>query len=92
MKLKAIFHGILSDWVGLPEVEIELGEEATLSDLLAEIGRKYSRNMPPQLWDQEDNNFRGPVMVEAGEHLLKSGDEKLSDYKEVRFLLMLAGG
>jgi hypothetical protein len=58
MIITAHFHGILADWVGTPSAVFDLSAGATVADLMHEIGRRYQRNMPEQLWDRETDKFQ----------------------------------
>jgi uncharacterized protein involved in cysteine biosynthesis len=49
MKVTALFHGILAEWVATRSAGFELPDDATYSDLMKEISRRYSGNMPDQL-------------------------------------------
>jgi molybdopterin converting factor small subunit len=92
MRITAFFHGILSEWVGVSQAEIDLPEEGTFSDLLAEIRRTYGRNMPQQLWNEEQNAFHKAVWAMRGQEKLVDPAARLKNGEEVRFLLTLAGG
>ncbi len=92
MKIKALFHGILADWIGLGEVEFTLPKEATLADLLFEIRKNYGSNMPPQLGMKEQADFDQAFWMVRGSEQVKESEEKLTDGEEIRFFLPLSGG
>jgi len=92
MNVTAVFHGILSDWVGTERSEFELAAGSRLLDLLREIGEAYRPNMPEQLWDSGRSAFAKPVLAFRRHEQMKDPEESLSDGDEIRFLLMLAGG
>lgn len=92
MKIKALFHGILADWVGLAEAEFTLPPEATLADLLFEIRKNYGPNMPPQLGMKDQADFDQAFWAVRGTEQLKETGETLNDGEEIRFFLPLAGG
>ena len=92
MKIAATFQGILADWVGTPSASFELPEGATYGDLLNEIGLRYRKNMPEQLWDHKNNSFRKQVRAHADESTFESLDTPLHKGDEITFLLMIAGG
>jgi len=92
MNVSAVFHGILSDWVGTERDEFELPSDPSYADLLTEIGARYSSNMPPQLWDPVENNFRGPIMASGDDRNIDSLQTILKDGEKITFLLMLSGG
>lgn len=91
MKITAEFHGVLADWVGTPSVNFDLPAGATYSDLMKEIGRRYRRNMPEQLWNKKKNRFK-KVRAHAKQRTLESADMPLSEGEEIKFYLMIAGG
>ena len=45
MKVTAHFHGILADWVGTRSADFELSYDATYSDLIKEIRRRFGGNI-----------------------------------------------
>jgi len=92
MNVSAVFHGILSDWVGTDRDDFELPANASYADLLAEIGARYGAGMPSQLWDTAENNFRGPIMASGDGRNIDSLQTILKDGEEIIFLLMLSGG
>ena len=91
MKITAEFHGVLAEWVGTRSAKFDLRDGATYSDLMLKIGRRYSRNMPEQLWNTENNMFK-KVRAQAKQRTLESADTPLSDGEEIKFFLMIAGG
>jgi molybdopterin converting factor small subunit len=92
MKIKALFHGILADWVGQGEAEFTLPREATLADLLLEIRKNYGSNMPPHLAMKDQEDFNQAFWAVRGTEQFKEPNEKLLDGEEVRFFLPLSGG
>jgi len=92
MKIKALFHGILSEWVGVPKAEIELADGGTFSDLLAEIRRIYGSSMPEQLWNKEQKAFNKAVWAMRGKEKLFDPATEIKNGEEVNFFLTLAGG
>lgn len=92
MNVSTVFHGILSDWVGTEEADFELPAGASYADLLSEIGTRYGSNMPPQLWDPAEKNFRGPIMASGDGRNIDSLETTLTDGEKITFLLMLSGG
>ncbi len=92
MRIKALFHGILADWLGRAEVELTLPRDATFSDLLFEIREKYGSHMPPQLGMKDQADFNQAFWAVRGTEQLKEPHEKLIDGEEIRFFLPLSGG
>ena len=92
MKIKAFFHGILADWLGLAEAEFSLPPQATLSDLLIEIRKSYGSRLPAQLRMKDQADFNQAFWAVRGREQLKESHEKLMDGEEIRFFLPLSGG
>jgi hypothetical protein len=92
VRITLFFHGILSDWVRIPRAEIDLPEEGTFLDLLAEIGHTYGHNMPEQLWNEEQNAFHKAVWAMREQEKLVDPTAGLKNGQKVRFFLSLAGG
>ncbi|MBU4315818.1 MAG: hypothetical protein KKF30_00935 [Proteobacteria bacterium] len=92
MKVKAIFYGILSEWVHEKEVEFELQEDATYGHLLKEIGLRFGDKMPQMLWDRMKNDFCAPVLARDSTGRVQCGNSPLVENEQVTFLLMVGGG
>ena len=91
MKVTALFHGILAEWVGVKRADFELQKEALFVDVLREIGRNFRNNMPEQLWDDQQGNFASKVIAMSNGRKLKP-EEPLIHGSDIAFFLMLAGG
>jgi molybdopterin converting factor small subunit len=92
MKVTAIFHGILSDWVGIPQAVVELPPGGTLADLARQIKMRHGTKMPDQLWNEERNLFHKAVWAMRGSEKLTDPAAMLKEGDEVKFYLMVAGG
>jgi molybdopterin converting factor small subunit len=92
MMVKAIFYGILSEWVGEKEVEFELPEGATYGKLLGEIGLRFGNKMPEILWDRLKNDFSAPVLALSSNGRINSEESLLGENEEVTFMLKVGGG
>ena len=92
MKITARFHGILTDYVTPDAVDFDMGSHPTYGDLLKEIGHRFSRDMPSQLWDGSKDDFHGSVLAMGEDRTLASQDTPLKADEEITFYLMLAGG
>lgn len=92
MKVKARFYGILTEWVGAGEIDIELPAGASYGNLLNEIGRLYGKDMPEKLWNKELNDFAGSVSAVDSDGNTVSRDSPLKEGEEITFLLKVAGG
>ena len=92
MKITAHFHGILSDWVGVPSAVFQLPAGATFADLMQAIGRRYQRNMPEQLWDDKTDSFRKQVRAQGATTDYNDLNMPLEKGEDITFMLMIAGG
>ena len=92
MRVKAVFHGILSDWVGVPQAEFNLPDNGTFRDLLSEVHKVYGPNMPPQLADKDQADFPRAFFALRGKERLNEPATKLQDGEDIQFFLSLAGG
>ena len=92
MIVTAHFHGILADWVGTPSADFNLSAGATLADLMHEIGRRYQRNMPEQLWEHKTDSFKKQVRVQGATTTYNDLNMTLRKGEEITFMLMIAGG
>jgi len=92
MKIKVLFHGVLSEYVGSGEAEFALREGSCLGDPLSHVGRRYGGKMPEQLWDREKNAFLNPVWVMRGSEKILNPNETLKIGEGVRFLPKQRGG
>jgi molybdopterin converting factor small subunit len=92
MRVKAVFHGILSDWVGIPQAEFILPDGASFDDLLCEIRKVYGPNMPPQLGNKGQADFNRAFWAVRGKERLNELTTKLQDGEDIQFFLSLAGG
>lgn len=92
MKVRVQFHGILSDWMEVPQAEIHLPEGGTFADLLSVIRGIYGAQMPSQLREKDPEAFNRALWAMRGEEKLKELTAKLNDGEEIQFFLSLAGG
>jgi len=92
MKARVQFHGILVDWMGGPKTDIDLPEDATFRDLLMEIKKTFSANMPPQLRSKDQEAFNRALWAMRGKERLSDPNARLNEGEEVQFFLSLAGG
>jgi hypothetical protein len=92
MKITTQFHGILADWVGAASASFDLPQDATYADLMDEIGRRFGRNMPEQLWDREKNCFNKTVQALGKGRTLNAANISLWEEETITFILMIAGG
>jgi len=86
------FHGILTDWVGVPSAVFELPAGATLADLMQAIGGRYRNNMPEQLWDDKTDSFKQQMRAQGSVTVYNDLEMPLEKGEDITFMLMIAGG
>ncbi|MBI2907271.1 MAG: MoaD/ThiS family protein [Chloroflexi bacterium] len=91
MKAFVSLLGIIGEYAGSGNLELDVEEGATVGDLLGEIGDRVGGGMPPDLWDPERRAFSPMVSV-----FLDGKDAEdsapLREGSEVILLSMIAGG
>lgn len=92
MRVKAVFHGILSEWVGVPRAEFILPDGGSFGDLLSEIRKIYGPNMPSQLGNKGQTAFSQAFWAMREKERLNEPTTKLKDGEDIQFFLNLAGG
>jgi hypothetical protein len=92
MMITAHFHGILTEWVGVPSANFDLPAGATYADLMQAIGGRYRSNMPEQLWDDNTDSFKKQVRAQGAAKVYKDLAMPLEKEEDITFMLMIAGG
>ena len=91
MRVKVSLLGIMAEYAGSPQLEMGLGEGATLGHLLAEVGARLGDRFPSGIWDPMTGAFAPSVAIflngrDGEEHL------PLEEGSEVILLPLMAGG
>ncbi len=92
MRVKVFFPGILADWIGERQIEVDLPEDGKLAELLTELKRLWLGKIPAQLWDEEKNNFKPTVWALRGKERVVNPQTPLKEGEEIIFILGIAGG
>ena len=93
MNVTVSFVGVLASFVGAKTATVALPEGSCYEDLLAELGRMFSSNMPEQLWDKEKKTFSSPILATRDERSLAPIDgSELLDGDQIKLFIMAAGG
>ena len=87
-----MFQGILSDWAGVPQAEINLPDGGNYADLLSAIRKNYGHNLPSQLGSKDQEGFNRAIWAMRGKEKLSELTTRLNDGEEIQFFLSLAGG
>ncbi len=88
--LKSI--GDLRDYLGREPQEIELPEGARFGQLLALIGERWGKRLPPFIWDLEKQQFRGAVFFVVDKQVVQDMDMPLKGGQEIALMRALSGG
>ena len=88
--LKSI--GDLRDYLGREPREIELPPGALFGELLALIGERWGRALPPFIWDAEKQQFRGAVFFVVDKQVVQDMSMPLKDGQEIALMRALSGG
>lgn len=92
MKVKVLFRGILSEWAGEEQVEVDLAAEGKFAELLSELKRLLGAKMPPQFWDEERRKLNPSVWAMRGKERVVDLKSPLKEGEEITFILGIAGG
>lgn len=92
MKVRVNFLGMLSNYTGVESVDIDLGNNATYEDLLAEIAARFGDVLPERCWDAEKGEFKKPISAVGSAGDIETRDTPLAGIDEIHFLLPISGG
>ena len=92
MRIRLSLLGILAEYAGFPNVEIELKGGSTIKDLLNEVGERFGNAFPPQVWDPERRVFSPTIGVFLDLKDVEDENTPLKEGSEVILLPMIAGG
>ena len=92
MKVTVYFWGILGDYFGVPQTELELKSPATRQRLLDELGSRFGPRLPSQLWDHRENRFIPGVHLVGRNGDLDNPESPVVEGDEVNILMPIAGG
>ena len=92
MKVRVTFLGILAEYTSLSYLEIEMGERASVRDLLREVGGRFNTRFPKGVWDTQQRCFSPMIGVFLDQREVEDEDTPLHEGSEVILLPMMAGG
>jgi molybdopterin converting factor small subunit len=92
MKLRVNFLGMLPNYTGIESIDIELGDDATYADLLAEIAARYGDRLPEKCWNAKKCEFRKPISAIGSSGDIEERDTPLAGHEEINFLIPVSGG
>ncbi|MGZ6317073.1 MAG: MoaD/ThiS family protein [Anaerolineales bacterium] len=88
--LKSI--GDLHEYIGRGPQEIDLPDGARFGQLLALIGQRWGKSLPPFIWDADKQQFRGALFFVVDKQVVQDMDMPLKDGQEVLLMRALSGG
>jgi len=92
LRVRVSFLGILAEYAGVAEVEVELAAGATIADLHRELGRRYAGRFPPEVWDPQAGRFSPYIHTFLEEQDVEDPATPLHEGSQVILLTMIAGG
>jgi len=94
MKITVIFQGLLANYIGEKTLRLNLPEGAVFDDLLAQIGQRFSGDMPDELWDKEQKVFKVPLLASRDQQSLDAIEptSPLEEGDEIHLFFPISGG
>jgi hypothetical protein len=92
MKITLKTIGDLQDYFGREPREVDLPENATIKDIFPWIEDHYGLKLPPYLWDSQEHQFHGPVVLIINKKVIFDIDTPLADGFEITVMKALVGG
>jgi len=92
MKVYVKSIGDLRDYLGRDPQEIELPAGALFGELLALIGKRWGKVLPPFIWDADKHQFRGAVFFVVDKQVVQDMNMPLEDGQEIALMRALSGG
>ena len=92
MRITVIFFNIVKQYAGVPGMEVELNDDASLGELLQEVGRRFGDKFPAWLWDPQNEAFNPSILVFVDNGQGRDLTCRLHDGSEVSLAVGLAGG
>ena len=92
MKITVRFIGILERITGQDTLTVDLPEGATYGYLQRELGGRFGRDFPEDIWDNNAQLFKGAVLVVGEGRDLEDPDTRLRQGEEIWVLMPIAGG
>ncbi len=84
--------GDLRDYFGREPQEIEFQENSVLKDVLGWITEHYEATLPAYMWNAQEHQFRGPVVLIINKKVATDMNTPLTDGLEVTVMKALVGG
>ena len=92
VKVRLRFVGILQQYTGASDIELEMEDGATLRNVFGEIGKRWGDRFPPEFWDREGSVFSERITVQSDKRPIKDLELRMEDGECLVVVLPLAGG
>jgi hypothetical protein len=92
MRIGITFFTIVKQYAGMQGMEVELGTDATVGELLREVGRRLEHKLPVWIWDPENQVFHPAVNAYVDGELVRHLTCPLHDGSQVFLVGGIAGG
>ena len=92
MRIAVTFFNIVRHFAGMPGMEVELSDNATLEELLQEVGRSVGDNFPAWIWNPQNQAFNPGILVFVDNEQVRDLTRRLHDGNQVFLAAALLGG
>lgn len=92
MRIAVTFFNIVRQYAGMTGMEVELGDDATLGELLQEVGRRVEDKLPAWIWVPQDQAFNPGILVFVDNEQVRDLTRRLHDGNQVFLAAGLLGG
>jgi molybdopterin converting factor small subunit len=92
VRIAVTFFNIVRHFAGMPGMEVELSDNATLEELLQEVGRRVGGNFPAWIWNPQNQAFNPGILVFVDNEQVRDLTRRLHDGNQVFLAAALLGG
>jgi len=92
VRIAITFFNIVRHFAGMPGMEVELSDNASLGELLQEVGRRVGNNFPEWIWNPQDRAFNPGILVFVDYEQVRDLTCQLHDGSQVFLAAALLGG
>jgi hypothetical protein len=92
MKIILEFDNVMKKYYPQQILILEIKDNGELQDLFQSIGRIKDSKLPESIWNDDENRFRGPVLITSGGRVLRDKKEKLFNGQRIELRRCVVGG
>jgi molybdopterin converting factor small subunit len=92
VRIAITFFNIVRHFAGMPGMEVELSDNASLGELLQEVGRRVGDNFPAWIWNPQNQSFNPGILVFVDNEQVRDLTRRLHDGSQVFLAAALLGG